>query len=385
MENLNNINKEEKYFINRFLEFFYSEPLNSNTIDSVRNFIIYLANTEIQKLYSIYPSNGETISLNLIDDPSDSRHGFLEYKKDNDFNVDAIITFNENKILENLSSPDREKRITSFKELCLTVFHEVRHLEQYLMVDNKSSYPSNVFASEYAMQNVFGKPFIDKHYYFLFTENDANEAACNTYLEIMGEDKDIENLRNLYSGKKVLGKYSSNLPDLEEVMSIDSRLTSIIDFYPVLQKEFDNNGIRKTSITLIQDKDSEILEIHSSSKLSTSEKKAQSKDLHELYFELLYRKLTVSSEEDIDQLVSINGLKKTQKLFEEMFIYFDNKMKEEMVILLNMRNTPDTSKFNSSTHYEPSEIDKGIGLSATHYSAIKSFIDKLIDFISIER
>ena len=68
-----------------------------------------------------------------------------------------------------------------------------------------------------------------------------------------------------------------------------------------------------------------------------------------------------------------------------MFIYFDNKMKEEMVILLNMRNTPDTSKFNSSTHYEPSEIDKGIGLSATHYSAIKSFIDKLIDFISIER
>ena len=132
MENLNNINKEEKYFINRFLEFFYSEPLNSNTIDSVRNFIIYLANTEIQKLYSIYPSNGETISLNLIDDPSDSRHGFLEYKKDNDFNVDAIITFNENKILENLSSPDREKRITSFKELCLTVFHEVRHLEQYL-------------------------------------------------------------------------------------------------------------------------------------------------------------------------------------------------------------------------------------------------------------
>ena len=146
------------------------------------------------------------------------------------------------------------------------------------------------------MQNVFGKPFIDKHYYFLFTENDANEAACNTYLEIMGEDKDIENLRNLYSGKKVLGKYSSNLPDLEEVMSIDSRLTSIIDFYPVLQKEFDNNGIRKTSITLIQDKDSEILEIHSSSKLSTSEKKAQSKDLHELYFELLYRKLTVSSE-----------------------------------------------------------------------------------------
>ena len=294
MANLNNINKEEKYFINRFLESFYNAPLNSNTLTPVRDFIIYLADTEIQKLYSVYPSNENSILLNLINDSSDSRHGFLEYKKDNNFNVNAIITFNENKIFENLSSLDREKRINSFKELCLTVFHEVRHLEQYLMIDNISSYSSNIFANEYAIQNVFGKPFIDKHYSFLFTENDANESACNTYLEIMGEDKDIENLKNLCSGKKILGKYSANLPDLEEIMSIDSRLTSLIDFYPVLQKEFDNNGIRKTTLTLIKNKNLEIIKLHSNPKLSTSEKEAQTKNLHELYFELLYKKLTNS-------------------------------------------------------------------------------------------
>ena len=87
----------------------------------------------------------------------------------------------------------------------------------------------------------------------------------------------------------------------------------------------------------------------------------------------------------IDHLVSINGLENTQKLFEEMFKYFDNKMKKEMATLFNMRNTPDTFKFNSPTHYETSEIDKGIGLAAKHYNTIKSFINDLICFISIER
>ena len=403
MENQDRIIQKREIF-NLLLSYFKNNTLdlsNENNINEIRQILTAILQLELEELgFTINPniSDGSPIQILITNDPNDTRHAYLEYprKIDNKGNLIQIppsITLNEFNLYHNLDNPNVDIRTFAVKQLIQTLLHELRHLEQHLTITYfVNSKDSLMYAKDYALQGVLGKPFVEDNYFSFFIENDADESAYYKYLEIMGEDDDIRNLQKIEAGKKILGQYcakiSNNnfeydieLKEKDEVTTeilddliCNKKIVDLIFLFPILQKEYNYDCTRKTPIQLVENMNYEINILMNNPNISGQLKQETLVNLQHMYFELIYKSIRRASSSEFNELILKSGDKNIIKLLNLIDTYFKNDMLKTQSILEQMDSALEVTRFNLPVQSR-SQIKAGRALSYTDYQNKKNFIE----------
>lgn len=221
------------------------------------------------------------------------------------------------------------------------------------MVDkNVSSRETIAYARDFVLKIMLKKVLIERNYRTLAVEANANEKSYNRYLEIIEEDS-MSLERDIEIGRMSTGRYSGiiNLKkEKKELYQRDDIAIEILDdiickrnkiemlkLYPILQKEYNMDGTKKSASELIQNMLSEIKSILGNKELSEEEQKLVIKDTKFMYYELIYRALEKITSEEIFKIEQQIGKDKSIKIFNNMQQYFQKEMEIKIINTYNKK------------------------------------------------
>lgn len=365
--------KEEKIAMQKremtgFMNHFENNQLDFNDmqlLQKMQRSITRIFQLEVEELgYSYKPNRDDslnTFGLEFINNAKGTYRGLCR----NGNNRPSIV-YNIAHLYNELQSSDKDKRLLACKTLFKTVFHEIQHHRQYLMAKtNISSKEAMAYARDWALMN-----YLDKDWYSLdvktgnydayVLENNANEVGYRQYLEIMGlPDEEITNLMNIERGKLNISRYKANVnswdgkvhyesnglqerddvtvPILDNLISVRGK-TEILREYPILQKEYNMDGTKKSAVDLIKNMKDEIQDISQNSELSNKEKEQLIKDGQDMYYELIYRQIEKGTPEQIAKLVSQIGKDESKDIFERISHYFQSQLENRLGQSASMAN-----------------------------------------------
>lgn len=381
-----NYNKEDqkiksemqKQEIYGWLKYFENNSLNEHdekVIEKIQDSITNIFEAEVEELgYKFEPNEPEKsdIILNMINDASKPKSGSHEYRKRVKYNGDvekekSRITYNIYPISNRLKNLNVETRLLACKEMFKDIFHEIEHECQWRMIDiGISNKDALMYARDYALQNWLNKDFCSfdietGNYERLAVESDANEIGYKKYLNITEKkDKKIESLRDIETVKKSLGMYkinttsfdgrsrynSNGLKERDDIsdeilddLICNRKFTDILKMCPILTKEYNIDGTKKSSLELIKNMNSEIRQISENETIDDSEKSEIIQDAKEMYYELIYRTL---EKEDTNQLTQGNnkfGNEQNKRILEDMSKYFQKEKETKIKISEKMKES----------------------------------------------
>lgn len=205
------------------------------------------------------------------------------------------------------------------------------------------------FGRDIVLGNYLKEGWYKDNYATYYIENNANEIGYKRYLEIMGEDELIENLRSIEHGKLRLGQYKADInswnndkhyisddykerddltiPILDHMICVKGK-KEILTRYPILQKEYNLDGTKKSAIELIRNLKYENQMILKHPSISDDDKKILLKDGQEMYYELIFRELKKCEPEQINQIANEIGNEQAKKLFSNIEYYFRCEMED---------------------------------------------------------
>ena len=340
------------YFKNNQLDF-----NDTKLLQKMQNSITRIFQVEIEELgYSYQPNrddNQNTFGLEFINDSKETFRGQCH-------NSDGKsgITYNIAHLYSDLQSPDVDKRLLACKTLYKTVFHEIQHHRQYLMArTNVSSKDGLTYARDFALSGYLEKDWYSRdkktgNYDAYSIENNANEVGYRQYLETMGlSDKEITDLMNIEQGKFNIARYKANVnswdgqshyesdglqerddvtvPILDDLICVRGR-TEILKQYPILQKEYNLDGTKKSAIDLIKNMQKEIQDISQNQGFSNEDKAKLIRNGQEMYYELIYRQIEKSTPEQIAEIVKQIGKDESKELFGKISYYFQCEMEDRL-------------------------------------------------------
>lgn len=351
------INFIMRYFCNNRLDFNYT-PL----IEGMQKDITRIFQLEIEELgYSYQPDRDDsenTFILKFINDSKKTIRGQCSCKKG-----EPTIIYNIAHLYEDLQSPNKEERLLGCKELFKTVFHEIQHYRQYLMTQkNVSSKDAIRYARDFALMTYLEKDWysFDRkkgNYGEYSIENNANAVGYKQYLEIMGYDEEINDLFEIKNGQFNISRYKANgvstyddqytynlgkkerddiTVSILDDLICNHGLTEILKTYPILQKEYNLDGTKKSASVLIKNMEKEIQEISNNKFLSKEDKRKLIKDAQEMYYELIYNQIEKSTQEEIAELASQIGKDKVKVLFGNIAYYFQCELENRLGISARM-------------------------------------------------
>ena len=184
------------------------------------------------------------------------------------------IIFNIALLFKGLDNIDKEIRLRTYKEIFFTIFHEIQHERQDLMSMQKvSSNESLKYARDFACKlDILKKSWYTKNYDNYLIEKDANIVGLDKDLEIMQDnDRVFSTYRDIEKGKYYNGRYIadvwtsdqktyyySGLQERDVITEIilddlicEQSMIGILELYPILQKEYNMDGSRKSVTELI--------------------------------------------------------------------------------------------------------------------------------------
>ena len=129
----------------------------------------------------------------------------------------------------------------------------------------------------------------------------------------------------------------------------EQSMIGILELYPILQKEYNMDGSRKSVTELIDNMKREINDISENTELSKIEKDELIKDAQEMYYELLYIQIQKSTQKEIEELVSKIGKKEFINILKRMIYYFLTQLQEylnESVKLANLQEKEDRKRLS---------------------------------------
>lgn len=367
--------KDEKIAIQRqqmtgFMNYFESNELDFNDtqlLQRMQNAITRIFQLEIEELgYSYRPDRDDsknTFGLSFINDPQATFRGqhnsgarleengkFIQGRPSIKYNIAALY--------EDLQSPDKDKRIFACKTLFKTVFHEIQHHRQYMKTrTNVSSKDGIQYARDFAIKQYLHKDWYSSNAktgnYAAYTiENNANEVGYSQFLETLGrEDSEVANLRDIERGKFNISRYKADVDSWDGQQHYDSNglqerddvtvpildsligekgRTEILQMYPILQKEYNLDGTKKTAVELIQNMQQEIQEITQNKTLTDKDRKRLIQDGQQMYYDLIYRQIEKSTPEQISQIAMKIGKEESKKLFSDMSHHFQCELESRL-------------------------------------------------------
>lgn len=280
------------------------------------------------------------------------------------------IIFNIALLFKGLDNIDKEIRLRTCKEIFFTIFHEIQHERQDLMSMQKvSSNESLKYARDFACKlDILKKSWYTKNYDNYLIEKDANIVGLDKYLEIMQDnDRVFSTYRDIEKGKYYNGRYIadvwtsdqktySGLQERDVITEIilddlicEQSMIGILELYPILQKEYNMDGSRKSVTELIDNMRKEIYDISGNTELSKIEKDELIKDAQEMYYELLYIQIQKSTQKEIEELVSKIGKKEFINILKRMIYYFLTQLQDylnESVKLANLQEKKDRKRLS---------------------------------------
>ena len=340
------------YFKNNQLDF-----NDTKLLQKMQNSITRIFQVEIEELgYSYQPNRDDsqnTFGLEFINDSEETFRGQCHNSDGK-----SSITYNIAHLYSDLQSPDVDKRLLACKTLYKTVFHEIQHHRQYLMArTNVSSKDGLTYARDFALSGYLEKDWYSRdkktgNYDAYSIENNANEVGYRQYLETMGlSDKEITDLMNIEQGKFNIARYKANVnswdgqshyesdglqerddvtvPILDDLICVRGR-TEILKQYPILQKEYNLDGTKKSAIDLIKNMQREIQDISQNQGLSNEDKAKLIRNGKEMYYELIYRQIKKSTPEQIAEIVKQIGKDESKELFGKISHYFQCEMEDRL-------------------------------------------------------
>lgn len=366
--------REEKIGVQRkeiagLLDFFKDNQLDMNNaemIGRIESAITRVFELEIRELGYTFDSKGDseqnTFDLQFVNDEAITWRGEHNNggKWENGVYTQGkpTIKYNIARLCPELSSDDANVRLSTCKNLFKTVFHEIQHHRQYMMArSNVSSKEGMMYARDFAV-----RPYVKKEWYTrdkkrgnyaeYAIENNANEVGYRQYLETMGEpDKEISDFRDIERGRFNIDRYKADIdswdgkthydsgglqerddvtvPILDSVIS-ERGLTEMLTMYPILQKEYNLDGGKKTADELITNMNTEIDTISKNTSLSKKEKEALIKDGKEMYYELIYRQIEKSTPEQLAELSTKMGKDNFKQLLGDISHYFQCELENRL-------------------------------------------------------
>ena len=366
--------KDEKIAIQRqqmtgFMNYFENNELDFNDtqlLQKMQNAITRIFQLEIEELgYSYKPNrdNSEnTFELSFINDPKATFRGqynsgarldngkFIQGKPSIKYNIVALY--------EDLQSPDKDKRMLACKTLFKTVFHEIQHHRQYMMTrTNVSSKDGMQYARDFAIKQYLHKDWYSSNAktgnYAAYTiENNANEVGYSQFLETLGrEDSEIAKLRDIERGKFNISRYKADVDSWDGQQHYDSNglqerndvtvpildsligekgRTEILQIYPILQKEYNLDGTKKTAVELTKNMQLEVQSISQNQTLTDKDRKKLIQDSQQMYYDLIYRQIEKSTPEQISQIAMQIGKAESKELFDSMSHYFQCELENRL-------------------------------------------------------
>lgn len=345
--------------IEMLMEHFEKYKLDPNDTDTIRNIQYVLSRIfgeEVRELGYEFDSNdiknpNNTFGLVFINNPDITYRGryypFVKIEKGKVINTPPKIEYNLAMILNGLDSDDKERRLCACRDMFKTIFHELQHHKQYKLACSKiSNLDSLRFARDFVTRMFLPKDWYSKdektgNYTEYMTENDANETGYSRYLEITGENDPLtSDLRIIYAGKRSISRYKINasipkkntkynsggykerdditIPVIDDAIK-DPNARAILRAFPILQKEYNFDGTKKSAVQLITNMKKEIQAINSISEFSQDEKTQLISDCQVMYYELIYRELLKGDTLELKKRFSEEEL---GNLFSDMSQYF---------------------------------------------------------------
>ena len=375
--------KEEKIAVERqeitqFMKYFDNNALDFNDTQLLQKLQAHIERVfqlEIEEMGYRYDPNKDdsenTFILQFINDPTNytrGSQGTVRRIEDGKLIMGKpTITYNIANLYRNLTNANREIRLKECKLIFKTVFHEIQHHRQELMtIQGISSNEALRYGRDMAcMSGVLGKDWYSRdkdtgNYEAYTLENNANEVGYSQVIEIMGNaDHEISNLRDIERGKYNVSRYKADIDAFDGETHYDSnglqerddvtvpildslicekRKTNLLIFYPILQKEYNLDGTKKSAIELIKNMKGEIQDISQNPQLSNKEKEQLIKDGQDMYYELIYRQIEKCTPEQVAELVTQIGKDESKDILERISHYFQRQLENRLGQSASMAN-----------------------------------------------
>ena len=342
----------EREHIKKWLQYFKENKLDPNDkqkLEELKDSI-----REIIKLEAKEMGHGDNFDIIFSDDERHNGYCYIEGTSWEDGEVKRktpAIQFSTKTLYKNLDNENDKKRVEKTKEIFRDVFHELQHARQRLMVaQNVSSKDTLMYARDFCMMRHLNG-FYAINYDNYFTENEANEVGYEQLLERLDE-KDMHFLRSkeeetekkntlkyylrakskdgqtLYTSFRRQEREDACVPVIDDFIC-EKKCLEDLQLYPVLQKEYNLDGTKKSIKELIENMESEIAEITQNTQLSEEEKNTLIQDGQEMYYGLIYNQLAKEPEQ-ISEVVIGKGKAETQKILKDISDYFEKEKKDRL-------------------------------------------------------
>lgn len=357
----------EKNYMQQVMEYFKENNLDFNDekiINDIKYIITHIFKVEVEEMgYHFDPNNPEspdnTFKLKILNDAKMKFRGqYLDYCRMRNGKLEhrvPMIVLNLANLLEGLESTNSKLRLKTCKEMFKTIFHELQHHRQCVMAHSNIS-SNNVirFARDFITMRILSKEWYSKdektgNYLEYTIENDANAAGYTRLLNVMGEeDEELESRRDMHIGRRNISRYKINttsadgskryaskgyrekddvtIPVLDDLIK-NENYRYILDEFPILKKEYNSDGSKKSAVSLIRNMQNEINQISRRKDLQKTIKEELIIDCKEMYYELIYRQL---SDTQIDVLKRNFGKEELTQIFNDMQKYFQDTMKKQI-------------------------------------------------------
>ncbi len=355
---------EKQNAISSFTNFFIRIPLDKNNIENI-NALDSLISTYVEsELQPLGFSNSNSI-IKFYDDPQDTRNAFLRYHRklrENgllDNNIIPEISFNRCSLYKQLYSDNINERIYGIKSIFQTIYHELAHLKQHLNInDNVSSIDTIKCAEDFLLQEIEKQDYINLYYNYCFTEKNAEISSLEEYQIIMGYDKDFDDLKTIELGKEVIGQCYNNTFERVKYLICNQKHTELLQYFPVLQREFNLDGTVKTPEQLINDMDTQHSRIFFDKDLTFQEKDTLNFKSQKMYYELLYRSFSSLSEKEVNDSLKNIEPSKMKQLIKLMKNHFEFEKQDNLSKLFSAQKVLENYKGTISPANLKSEFDK---------------------------
>lgn len=367
-------NEIEKQLMTEFMKYFKENRLNrkdKQTLRKMQNCITQIVKLETAELgYMCVTGNennknsrrsGRTIKLEFINkkrnkNRGEQSNGIYISKDGAILKTRPKITYNTYWMYEGLDSKSRNVRLNACKDLFQTIFHELQHFRQNLMTEqNVSSLDALRYGRDFACQVCLQDKWYSgnekvSNYDNYLVENNANEVAYNQYLEIMGnKDPIMAYSRDIESGYANMNRYIADVKsrdgetyyksdDVQErdditVPILDDLIckkgyTEILELYPILQKEYNLNGTKKTATELIinlKQETKDLKEMYKNSQITKQEMDILIDEAQRMYYELIYRQIENITPRQMRELVEQVGKDEATQILNNISKYFSEE------------------------------------------------------------